>query len=445
MGWGWDGLPGAEPGFEHIDPGQQTLKELPTLLRPLQEDGHRPGDAEGDLAQDPRVGQLGLGQVRQGIHAGAGVVEVLRHLGQVPPGVLGKELQGRRSAPELEEEGDEGRGQGEDRQGQDNLEHVVHGHLEAWPQCSHDPGSARSSAMLGAGVPMLHRLLYADWEEPPVHMDFELSFAEALHELGQLHARILPLAEAALAHPAQAPPAFWQDCLDLYLRAPALVNIALNHKICVEQGLPLHPTRYFEVSQKTRFQVHHPEPQVAEAQRFYLAAIEAARSLFALRPDAGTRLQAFGARAPEGISNFLYTGGRDRYTWRASDPRKVETLASEIRAKVQPVAIVGAAHGAIMAGLLLADLLDVPLYFVRFSLFKRKDTAPVISPSDVQHLAQWRPGPVLLFDEDVAKGTTLTAFTRFLEPFFDRSNSAGVLRHGFAAFRPDFVGKVWYD
>ena len=116
-----------------------------------------------------------------------------------------------------------------------------------------------------------------------------------------------------------------------------------------------------------------------------------------------------------------------------------------IRKKVRPALILGAAHGSIMAGLLAANLLDAPLYFIRFSMFKRNDKAPVIAPSDLQALAQYRKGPVLLFDEDVAKGTTLTAFTDFLRPFFDQSHSAGVLRHRYAAHRTDFTGEVWSD
>lgn len=292
---------------------------------------------------------------------------------------------------------------------------------------------------------MLHRLLYADWDDPPAAMDFELSLEGALDSLQELVTRILPVAEAALAAPAEAPPAFWDDCLALYLRAPVLVNIALNHKICVEQGLPLHPTRYFEVSEKTRFQVHYPEEEVRRAQSLFLDAIATARAAVALAPGCDARLEAFQRDLPEDLRDHIYTSGRDKYTWRASDPRKILSLAQEVQKKVHPVAVVGAAHGAIMAGLLFANILEVPLYFVRFSLFKRKDKNPVISPSDLRFLAAYREGPVLLFDEDVAKGTTLTQFTKYLEPFFDRSHSAGVLRHGHAAFRPDFTGQVWYD
>ena len=55
------------------------------------------------------------------------------------------------------------------------------------------------------------------------------------------------------------PAAFWGQCMELYLVTPALVNVALNYKICVEQGLPLHPTHYFEVNDLNRFtETYHP-------------------------------------------------------------------------------------------------------------------------------------------------------------------------------------------
>lgn len=292
---------------------------------------------------------------------------------------------------------------------------------------------------------MLHRLLYANWEDPPEIMAFEAPYREILKRTQATLERVLPGIEAALASPAEAPETFWEDCRALYLLAPALVNVALNYKVCVEQGLPLHPTYYFEISEKNRFQATYTADVIAEAQRFFLAAIATARAIFALGNDAVRELTAFEARLPEGVDEFIYTSTQDKYTWRASEPRKILELTDSIQKKVKPKLILGAAHGSIMSGLLAANLLDAPLYFIRFSMFKRNDTAPVIAPSDLAFLAAYREGPVILFDEDVAKGTTLTKFTDFLRPFFRESYSAGVLRHAYASHRPDFTGHVWYE
>lgn len=295
------------------------------------------------------------------------------------------------------------------------------------------------------GGPVLHRAIYAHWDEPPEVMAFELTLSEALADLTTRLERILPNLDRALADPPGAPSTFWDDCLAIYLRAPALVNIALNYKICMEQGLPLHPTHYFEVREKDRHQVNHPPVEVERAQTLFLDAIATARSVVALAPGAPYALHRLRTIVPDALRTFVYTSTQDRYTWRASEPRKIQSLAEAIRSRVHPIALVGAAHGSIMAGLLLANLLGAPLYFIRFSLFKRKDPAPVIAPSDLTHLATFRRGPVILFDEDVAKGTTLKQFAHNLKPFFDEAYTAGVLRHRHADIHLDFVGEVWSD
>jgi hypothetical protein len=292
---------------------------------------------------------------------------------------------------------------------------------------------------------MLHRLIYADWDDPPAAMAFEHGYRQALELIRGRLTIVQAGAETALAEPAAAPAFFWDACLDLYLLTPAIVNVALNYKVCVEHGLPLHPTYYFPVNEQTRAQVDYP-PAVREgAHAFFLAAIAASLEVFRLDPRAPASLAALARGIPHGVGDFIYTSTQDKYTWRASDPHKIRELADGIGAAIRPAAIVGAAHGAIMAALVLATMLEAPLYFIRFSMFKRNDTQPVVAESDLRWLASYRRGPVLLFDEDVAKGTTMTQFTEHLRPYFEESYSAGVLRNGYASFRPDFVGRVWYD
>ena len=292
---------------------------------------------------------------------------------------------------------------------------------------------------------MLDRLLYADWEDPPEAMDFEATYEEVLAELHGLLPGILAGRETALADPAAAPAAFWADCLKLYLLTPALVNVALNYKICVEQGLPLHPTYYFEVSEKSRFQAHYPAVMVDHANQLFLGAITAARAVYGLRPDAVEVLDRFMAGLPELILGFVYASVRDKYTWRASNPRWIRALADQVLAAFRPNLVVGAAHGSIMSGLLFANMVDAPLYFVRFSMFKRNDQDPILAPSDLDHLEAFRAGPALLFDEDVAKGTTLTRFEQVMQPLFDQSRTGSVLRHALSPCRPEFVGHSWSD
>ena len=292
---------------------------------------------------------------------------------------------------------------------------------------------------------MLDRLIYADWEAPPEAMAFEAPLGELLERIRALLAEVLAGKDAALADPASAPAPFWDACLCLYLVTPALVNVALNYKICVEQGLPLHPSHYFEVSERTRFKKQYPPAVVAGANERFLASIATARAIYALDPEAPAVLDGFRQNLPWILHEFIYASTKDKYTWRASDPRKIASLAAQVKQAMTPAVIIGAAHGSIMSGLVFANLMEAPLYFIRFSMFKRKDQAPIIAGSDLAFLAPYAAGPALLFDEDVAKGTTLTGFGAALRPLFKASSTASVLRHSLSPCWPDFTGHAWND
>jgi len=292
---------------------------------------------------------------------------------------------------------------------------------------------------------MLHRLVYADWENPPDAMDFEAPYEDVLAEIRTLLPGVLAGRDAALADPAAAPAPFWDACMKLYLLTPALVNVALNYKICVEQGLPLHPTYYFEVSERSRFQAHYPPLMVEHANRVFLDSIATARALYALTDESPAALRRFRKALPEVLRGFVYANAKDKYTWRASNPRWIQSLADSVTASFRPAVVVGAAHGSIMSGLVFATLVDAPLYFVRFSMFKRNDQDPILAGSDLAHLAAFRQGPALLFDEDVAKGTTLTRFEEVMRPLFLESHTGSVLRHVLSPCRPEFIGHAWSD
>jgi hypoxanthine phosphoribosyltransferase len=107
--------------------------------------------------------------------------------------------------------------------------------------------------------------------------------------------------------------------------------------------------------------------------------------------------------------------------------------------------LVAAAHGSIAPALLLAEYLGIPLYFLRFSMFKRKDEAPIVSLADEAWLSTWRRGKGLIFDEDVAKGTTLDLFAQRLRGLFAESRTACVMRHAGARMKPDFAAHIWWD
>lgn len=285
---------------------------------------------------------------------------------------------------------------------------------------------------------MIDAHLVTGWDEPSPAMVFEETFADVLGAVAR-HAALLS-SPGAIDDPGRIAAA-----LGLYVRAPALVNVTLNHKICVEHGLPLHPTVYYELVEARRYRLRRNPAELEAANALYRASIGLARAAFRLDPSFPSRLAAFRESMPPGLADFVYSGGGDRYTWMGAEPALLRALADKVLRDRRPALLVGAAHGAIMPALLLAEYLDCPLYFVRLSMFKRRDEEPVVSLADEAWLSTWRAGPVLLFDEDVAGGTTLARFSARLGPLFAEWKSAAVLRHGSAAFRPDYVARSWWD
>ena len=284
-----------------------------------------------------------------------------------------------------------------------------------------------------------------DWETPHADMDLAEAFGAILEELaglvGDLAEGIAKDGAGSDADPAGKASAARR----ILVRAPAIVNVLLNYKICAEHGLPFHPTVYYELAEAKRYRLSHPIGKIEEANRLYRQAIGLARSAYRLDPGFPGAARAFGAAMPPELASFVYSGARDKYTWRGTEPALVRRLAEGIRTGGRPDVIVAAAHGSIMPALLLSEYLEAPLYFIRFSMFKRSDDSPIVSIADEAWLAAWKEGYALLFDEDVAGGTTLSRFREKLAPLFSRVRTACVIRHAGASIRPDYVGRIWYD
>ncbi len=98
-----------------------------------------------------------------------------------------------------------------------------------------------------------------------------------------------------------------------------------------------------------------------------------------------------------------------------------------------------------MPALLLSELLGLPLYFIRFSMFKRNDEEPIITFSDRAWLFGFKERKALLYDEDVAGGRTLTLFAERMAPLFAQTRTACSIRHAGATIKPDFCAKVWWE
>ncbi len=280
-------------------------------------------------------------------------------------------------------------------------------------------------------------LRFENWEVPPEDMDIDASYGEILGEISDLVADL----------GSHGSPKEGEDPRGrrLYLLVPALVNVLLNYKICAEHGLPFHPTVYYELTEAKRYRLSHPIGALEKANRLFRESIDLGRAAYRLAPDFPARARDFALALPGELSSFVYSSRRDNYTWRGSEPALLQALAKKVLAQGRPDILIAAAHGSIMPALLLAEYLGLPLYFLRFSMFKRHDEAPIISLADEVWLSSWREGRALLFDEDVAGGRTLSLFSEKLGGLFRETRTACVIRHAGASIKPDFVARVWYD
>ena len=288
---------------------------------------------------------------------------------------------------------------------------------------------------------MISDYLFCDWDEPPAMMDFERPYLEAIERCVVLHEAISSYGPEDSTNPKT-----WPLALELFGTVPAIVNVALNYHICIGLGMPLHPTEYFEVASEAPSVFAYPQDMTENAFLLYKTAIELAISAYALAPDFPQKARKFTAALPSSLGAFIYTSRADKYTWRGSEPAKVKSLADSILRRGRPEIVVGLAHGSIMAGLLLACMLDCRLWFLRFSMFKRKDVRPVITPLDENLLQSFGQGEeMLVFDEDSASGTTLSLMAKTIAGLAPKARTGSVIRHASSSFKPDHVGRIWWD
>jgi hypothetical protein len=176
--------------------------------------------------------------------------------------------------------------------------------------------------------------------------------------------------------------------------------------------------------------------------QLYVQAIDSARRLFMMDPSAKETIIRLGESTPYELKSLIYTSKYDKYTWTATDPILIRRLADKI--DFFPSHIIASAHGCIRPGLMLSCLLGSDVYFVRHSKFKAKDNSPILDDQDLAYIRSISDDGILLMDEDVASGTTLKKLSESLG-FLNNTKTASVLAHYLAPFKPDYIGKTWYD
>ncbi len=292
---------------------------------------------------------------------------------------------------------------------------------------------------------MIDDFLFCDWDDPPDAMEFQLAYADAIHACAD-HVDALLASRPSPGEPGVNDHAAWTKALELYVTVPAIVNVALNYSVCVQFGLPLHPTVYFEVDPSAPHTISYGLGTETFAFDMLARAIRLARAAYRLDPGFRSMAGEYLRSLPQGLGDFVYTSIMDKYTWRAAEPSKVHSLAKSIIKRGPPRLVVGAAHGSIMAGLFLSELLSCELWFLRFSMFKRADREPIVSRLDDAYIRSFGDGPhIIVFDEDSASGTTLSILVERVRRIAPNARAAVVIRHLSSTFPPDHVGKTWWD
>ncbi len=290
---------------------------------------------------------------------------------------------------------------------------------------------------------MIEKYLCENWDEPPEKMEFVKRFDRLVQELhGSLEQVVQRKDKPGVAQDRD----FHQHLSKVHLLAPALPNVTLNYKICMEFGLPVDPVEYIDFDRTEKNPEMYSPREKGQARQLFREALSAARLAYALSPNSLPALQRLYQHLPAVLREAEFTSKKDRYTWKASNPQQIQALARKIEERIgKPHLLVGVAHGSIGPGMLLANQFSCDMHLIRYSSFMREDTKPIISSSDIELFVSYSSDPVVLFDEDVTEGVTLKRFVKSLAPYFDHSYAAAVIQHHLTPFQPDFVGGTFSD
>ncbi len=275
---------------------------------------------------------------------------------------------------------------------------------------------------------------------PSSEMDFKIEYIELFPEIEKSFKRLLSFKK--LNTISKNKKELSKEGNNLYFKSPGLVNVLLNYKICMENGIVLNPRKYAEFSQKDS--VAYNKDKIEQSHNLYLESILLLKCIYSLKDKSIEYLNDFKKKIPKELHNLTYASEKDKYTWMASYPKRVKNLADNIKKESKIDLIIGSAHGSIMPATLLSNMINSDLYFIRFSKFKRNDNNPIVSESDEEYLSDYKEKSILFFDEDLASGKTLQNLKNKFSPKFSNYHTAAVIRH-YLAYNPDFVAENWFD
>lgn len=244
----------------------------------------------------------------------------------------------------------------------------------------------------------IDRFLWTSWEGPPTLVDFLVSYEHLLHDIRS---------------DLRADPVGRDNWLSLFVKVPLVVTASLDHQLETGAG--------------------------DGSDEVFRWAIAFARSVFTGHPGAARCALATQPPTPGRLLRRPVESKADQYSWRASCPRLVRSLAAKVLSKGRPDLLLAGSHGSIRSGTLLSLYLCCRLYFLRLSRFKRRDPGPMVSSPDARNLEREarRTKRVLVFEEDCMSGRSLELLRRHAMTVFDDVATASVLRSAQCNPRPD--------
>ncbi len=222
----------------------------------------------------------------------------------------------------------------------------------------------------------------------------------------------------------------------IYFLIPSIIGSALNYKVTVEQGLRMHPKEYVDLNEKNH---EYSQEERTEAHHFFVNSLHIGRKIMNLGDTLEQEMETFIQKTPDKLKNFLYSSTIDEYTYLSYHPKRIKKLSNEIITETKKPYIIGIAHGAILPSIALASLMNSESYTIRFSQYKREDKMPIISETDKEELEKVKNRDIILIDEDLATGKTISNLKQKIEKIIKkRVKTASVLLAQTSKHIPNF-------
>ncbi|MFP4568220.1 MAG: phosphoribosyltransferase [Candidatus Woesearchaeota archaeon] len=270
-----------------------------------------------------------------------------------------------------------------------------------------------------------------DYFEKKEEIQFSKKYIDFEREVKHLNEQLIKLLENKKLNE-------YARATKIYFALPYLICTALNYKITVEHGLVMHNTRYVNLNDKC---CEYSLDEKKDAHKYFMNTIKFSKDIL-MQTHKIQELKEHLNAAPNKIQNFKYTSDFDYYTYLAAHPHRIKKLSDKIKKEIKEPHIIGTAHGAILPGLVLSNILKCNCYFIRHSQYKRLDNAPIMHSSDINEIKGNAQKEIILLDEDLSTGTTIINLREEIKKITNKTPKlAGVIYMQTSKIKPDFYSE----